>query len=991
MRHIVFLFIFILNSVSFAGQLALDLNEPQQPPRQLELPLEQGSDKDIVAPVLVKTGADEGQLGLFTTEATPQNPNALSLIRKALHEMEQHDQIIAQRDGVFLSTTKRFTPESLTFFIAIGAVTFNSMWIKSHGDPLAMERHILSLKDPVAHLSFYAFMQTQGFYMDFFSKRKGINAMDAMTRKQMMRRLTYQGMAVGSLASSIVADLGQSAKMCVDQWLWGKTDEASLESCNQAWSAWTVRGKFTQYFPQIIALWATQAAVESLEEGARWGFSKVPMTKFAEKVLTKDYVMKMAYKISAADVAISFASGGLVLKSIKLAGKVTRFTFFVGVDHLLSNYTYRPLNNLIKPIFFDFDAMAINNLWHESDLGNWDQAKIKNPKAIAKFEKEIANYGAQMQQWREHLNQDAETDLAGWMEMTKEILNQIDYSYKYYKGFSDNMFQTLNIGHQIKNQQLAPSAATVISRYPLRILPLYGVSTGPYKPVGGQMEDLYILSPNELEKRQKEHIIAVATKFKEVLAVLKGAEFEKLNSILEKLLSQDITKMSVGLNELNQLISAEEMTDQKNDYRRYSVDFNKVMEKLRNFLGDPLPVVYPFAGYSQAFAANSVYQTTAKAADYSKWSLIKKYRFNKEADLMMYKLICGNAVASLSKTSLAGVDFLAPQFDPPTLLIPEKDRDRENFCTTSKNTNNLYSTKIGNSSLQDYILSHLNYEAVGDFRDSKKNNLFDTWWIKNAKVPLNVEFKNFDLRFQKLFESAYDNFFDHRSFFKFFVDRLNQSKYLPKGLQASLKFESDLYLQIINRALIDNPVMPDKKSNVFNYLESSRNSSEELNYASIYKQTPPEIAKLRSLLDGYYVFIMYKQVNFDQYIAYSKKIDTAINDILVLAQLKKVVQGASPDTEDLSAPASASGTEGSQKNYEDIPVMNPTYKQRMTVAAVRGLRQVESEIRRFIRMRIVLAQSLELDSKEFMADWNNANPAQPKTGAQKVNPFRGSN
>ena len=75
MRRMVFLFILILNSAVFAQQLVLNLNEPVQPPRHLELPLEQTSDKDIKASVLIKTGADEAQLGLFTVERTPQNPN----------------------------------------------------------------------------------------------------------------------------------------------------------------------------------------------------------------------------------------------------------------------------------------------------------------------------------------------------------------------------------------------------------------------------------------------------------------------------------------------------------------------------------------------------------------------------------------------------------------------------------------------------------------------------------------------------------------------------------------------------------------------------------------------------------------------------------------------------------------------------------------------------------------------------------------------------
>ena len=1018
---------------AFAGapQLELPLDVPQQPPRQLELPLEQATDRDIPAPVLIKTGDDEGQFSLFTAEHTPQKPNALEILRAELNRQAMNEQAHASKDGVFLSTTKRFAPESLTFFIAIGGVTFNSMWIKSHGDPLQMERHILSLKDPIAHLSFYAFMQTQGFYMNFHTSKASFAAMDPATRQQMMRRLTYQGMAIGSLASSIVADLGQSFKMCVDKWIKGKSDDASLQSCNQAWAQWTVRSKFTQYFPQIISMWAAQAATDAIESMGHKAFSKVSMSKFAQKVLSKDFLVKTAYKITGADVVLTFTGGGWVLKSIKILGKVTRFSMFVAVDHVLSNYTYRPINNILKPIFFDFDALAINKLWHEADEGNWDSAKIKNTKNLAKFEKEIENYTAQMQQWRDHLNQDAETDLAGWMEMTKEILNQIDYSYKYYRGFTSSLFETLNIGHQIKTGELAPSAATIISQYPFRTLPFYGVSTGQYKPIGGQIEDFYLLNPIELEKRQKEHVLAVATQFRQVKQVMQGKELEKLNNILEKLLSGDNLKMSSGLNDLNNIIdldNIERSNPEGYGYTSQSAHFVDAMEILRKALGDPRPVVYPFAGYTQAFAANSTNVISAQAADYSKWSVKQKYKFNKEADLMMLKVICGLQQARLYRVQLAGVNFVSPQFDPPTLLNNVKDKSREEFCTSWRTTGNLYSTKIGGKDLRDYLLANLNYEAVGDFTNKENAGAFDKWWLKNAKAPLSAEFKGFDEKFKKVFEAAYNNFFDHRSFFKFFVDGLNQSRYLPKSLAATLKAESNLYMQILNRVMLENPGTPDKLNTPqktpdsknmswyerattaimensssylilrnrlmdtqlteFNYLEYAKKNSEEINYNSIYKQNSPEVKKLNDLLEVYYTFVQ-NEPNFDWYIAHSKKIDTAINDILVKAGLKKVVAAAAQDeVEDLSAPASASGTETSQKSYEDIPIQNPTYKQRMTVAAVKGLRQVESEIRRFIRMKITLSQSLDLDVKEFMNDWQNSNPTAPRrTGT--ANPFGG--
>lgn len=1032
MRHILFALIstLYLTTLASAQQLELPLNVPQQPPRQLELPLENATDKDIPAPVLIKTGEDEAQFGLFTTEHTPQKPNALEILREELNRQAMNEQAKATKDGVFLNTTKRFAPESLTFFIAIGGVTFNSMWIKSHGDPLAMERHILSLKDPIAHLSFYAFMQTQGFYMNFHTSKASFAALDPVTRQRMMRRLTYQGMALGSLASSIVADLGQTGKMCVDKWLKGKSDSASLQSCDQAFSQWSVRGKlFGQYFPQIISMWAAQAATDAIESMGHKAFSKVSMSQFAKKVLSKEYLVKTAYKITGADVALTFTGGGWALKSIKLVGKVTRFSMFVAVDHVLSNYTYRPINNIIKPMFFDFDALAINKLWHEADQGNWDSAKIKNAKNLPKFEKEIENYTAQMQQWRDHLNQDAETDLAGWMEMTKEILNQIDYSYKYYRGFATSLFETLNIGHQIKSGELAPSAATIISQYPLRTLPFYGVSTGKYKPIGGQLEDFYLLNPNELEKRQKEHVIEVATQFKQVKQVMQGKELEQINKILEKLLSGDNLKMSSGLNDINNIIDLDKLersNPEGHGYTSQSAHFVDAIEILRKGLGDPRPVVYPLAGYTQAFAANSTNVISAQAADYSKWSIKQKYKFNKEADLMMYKVICGLDQARLYRVQLAGVNFVMPQFDPPSLLNNTKDADREKFCTSIRTTGNLYSTKIGSKDLKDYVLANLNYEAIGDYTNKDNAGTFEKWWIKKAKLPLSAEFKGFDEKFKKVFEAAYNNFFDHRSFFKFFVDGLNQSRYLPKSLAATLKAESNLYMQILNRVMLDNPGLPnklnipvqdtknmswyeratgalmqnsssylifrnqvmDKTMTEFNYLEFAKKNSEEINYASLYKQPSPEVKKLNDLLEVYYTFVQ-NEPNFDWYIKHSKKIDTAINDILVKAGLKKVVAVAATDeVEDLSAPASASGTETSEKSYEDIPVANPTYKQRMTVAAVKGLRQVESEIRRFIRMRITLSQSLDLDVQEFMNDWENSNPASRRTGT--ANPFGGS-
>jgi len=336
--------------------------------------------------------------------------------------------------------------------------------------------------------------------------------------------------------------------------------------------------------------------------------------------------------------------------------------------------------------------MAIDRLWHEADMGNWDQNQIKNPKSLEKFEKEIENYGAQMQQWREHLNADAEADLAGWMEMTKEILNQIDYAYKYYNGFVSFLFESRRINYQVENKILEPSAASNISQYPFRLLPFYGVSTGPYKAIGSSLEDYYLLNPNEIEKRQKEHILKTAEKYKALALNFKKAELTQFNSIIEKLLSQNNLKMSSGLNDLNKVAAVEQVyvatTGAWEDTSGYSDAFQDLAHQLKKELGNPQPVMHPLAGYTQAFAAYSTAQVTAEAADYSKWVMHKfyklNYKFNKEADLMFYKIICGAEQGSLLKTNLWGANIFAPSFAPPTLLKP--NHDRREFCNSFRDT-----------------------------------------------------------------------------------------------------------------------------------------------------------------------------------------------------------------------------------------------------------------------------------------------------------------
>lgn len=965
------------------------------------------SKKLIAAPIVLKQDQNnkDQTIGVVATEMTPQPENALDILRNELQRIQAIEQEKHKKDGWYTSTNKRFVPESMTFFVAIGLVTFNSMWIKSHGDPLAMERHILSLKDPIAHVSFYAFMVANGFYIDFKTK-----SMDAATKARAMRRLSYQGMAVGSLASSIVADLGHSGKMCVDYWIKGHNDEQSVEACNQAWKHWTVRNKFQQYFPQIMAMWASQAVTEIMDSTSRKAFSKVTALETVKQMMSKKFLVDKAHKIVGADTLLTFAGGTWSMKTVRWVGKLTQFTMFIAVDHAMSPYTYRPINNVIRPLLFDVDALAINNYVAAANQVNWDDKRLpeaskevcsaRNPNCLERrLLEEIESFGSQMQQWRENLNSDAEMDLAGWMEMTKKLLNQLDYAYQFYNSFVTNMYETFNIGNRIQSGELQKSAAHNISLFPFRKLPLYGVGIGNYTTKSGPVEDLYLIATAELERKQKEHILQVVAQAEKALPSLEGNSLKKFKSILAKLKGQHVNEVGQGLADINQILGVNSLVDPANKKSLYSENFIEAVTLMRKLIGNPMPVMYPFAGFSQAYSANSAKIAVAAEADFSLWSVRQKYMFNKESDLMTYNIFCGNEKGSLEKLLVPGtsIDLISPQFQPPRLL--KKSEQLDSYCSQWRKTRelmvfneNLYGQKIGGLSMYEFFVKNFKYEIIGDYSNKEKKASFDNWWKDNGRQSMDAEFKEFDQKFKKLTQLTYKNIFDEKTFTNWFVDRLNRSKYLKQSVKENLQFETNFYLQLITRTLDKTQIKPMKDKHSF--LETiSKNSTNE-NFTSVNGATVPvEIQNLMSLFNSYYSFIRNDQVNFDQYIAHSKKIDGAIKDVMVLAGLASKTKApelidfsVDEDTEQAKTP-SASGNETSEDSYEILKV-NPNFRQKIITSSIQGLRAVESEIRRFIRMKVALSQGLDIDTKEFMDDWNNTNPSQKGMSAPvKANPF----
>ena len=63
-----------------------------------------------------------------------------------------------------------------------------------------------------------------------------------------------------------------------------------------------------------------------------------------------------------------------------------------------------------------------------------------------------------------------------------------------------------------------------------------------------------------------------------------------------------------------------------------------------------------------------------------------------------------------------------------------------------------------------------------------------------------------------------------------------------------------------------------------------------------------------------------------------------------------------------------------------------TLRQRVITSSVKGLRQVESEVRRFIRMKVMLSKGLEIDYKQMQADFDSQLSGQQKSKQRSASP-----
>ena len=898
--------------------------------------------------LLISVAAKAQQIELFdetgvpTLEATQHEKVDLSFFKKLRQEIqseqmkEHHD---AEKDGWYKNTNKRFIPESTTFAIAGGGVYFMTLMIKTNSDPALMVKHIESLKDPIAHVAFYSFMVANGMYVNFKTKD-----MDPFTKQLAMKSLQYKGMAMGSLASSLTADLLGTFKACTQGWLENKNDESSNAACDEAYKTWTLRNKFTQYAPQIMSLWVSQAGADFVDEAGR----KIKNFKWVQGAAQKaeSQAIKL-FKITASNIDLLITPGGPVVKSIAWLGKLTKFSMFLAVDHLLTPSVMKIGNNLLQPFFFQFDVNKLDRLIVNASKTGWSSAEankdsvecpvqVKNCRSFNDLPKEIENYTYRMQQWRLHLNSKVENDLSGWLEITNKLLHQIDFSRNYYLAYSKNLFETLQRQNQVNRGEFSDEpqrAWATQTQYPFRALPLFGVSTG--RQYQGEKEsDLYLTKPWLIQKHQSENLAKIAQNFTNEIGKynLDSISLKKAMTLLQKISASDIKTQGQGLTELNKILGvySNELTPERVYLTPQHTQF---LQDLRKSIGQPYPILEDGAGFNWAFSVHQANKALGKTADFSLSR--RHYKFSTPAELMLYQMICGEEKAQIDESMLTSLSFTPPQITKAQASKPAYCNKWGTYLTSS--TLNQFSNRIH----QD-IIKNIRPEILENIQDEFASaDGFNKWWNEQTVPVVQGELQKLDQRYQTLVKQSYNNILDQKDFIDFSIDYYTHwSKRLSTNIYDNLLFELDFYVTTLENIFSKNKNIPN------NYVDSIVEKSQKTKYSSTTVLIPKNIPqdklityRLIELKNAYLELIQLLQgssekVNFKLIQDKSEKLMNTSEQIF--GQLKKL------------------------ETMTDLPA-----EVKAVLSLRKGLEMLEMDTKRYLFMKVNLANRLEIDMAEM--------------------------
>lgn len=396
-------------------------------------------------PGLMVQGGRFNNTVLVTSETRAEKMAEWNKIKTALQvRKEQRTAIMDGLKGYHV--LQKIGPETIKFFIALGAIQALKMIDNPAQNPIAVYQHLEGQKHPVTHLAFGAFMYANGvaspLLMSVFDKSNGLQ-----------KAVPYLGMSVGLIASNIVHEVeaimhGKLERCLMDLDAQMKNPNQLLTNCDRAYESWSNYGvdKLQELFPSVVSLL----------------FSTAIGTAFEHK-LVRPAVVKMGF-----EVLVSFTPAGIGVRIARHAFQiVSNILPFTAVDAV----TMDPLMHATETAFRSNELDSLQNdltaRIYSAKQNKW------NDESTQKLSEKMMKFMGVVKTWKsENMRKVNEAHLS-WITKVSEFAATYNMSKYLYSEFAEKAF----------SKRVADK---VLMRYPA---PLFGVK--PLIAEEGRQELLY--------------------------------------------------------------------------------------------------------------------------------------------------------------------------------------------------------------------------------------------------------------------------------------------------------------------------------------------------------------------------------------------------------------------------------------------------------------------------------------------------------------------
>lgn len=675
--------------------------------------------------------------------------------------------------NTFLKKTYQFPLETFLFFVAQGAMEYLNLLWSYENSPTAFSDLIAGQKDPIANLSFWAFMVAAGASAE--------PMMLAIRNPKYRSLVTYGSMGVGHLASTIVKEThmymnrcghfktkdGTMAAPSISMDIRNTNDVTDCDDSFKSWVKHFFSGKQMSHFAQsltgLVISTALSAAVDKVVKAG----------------------MKQVLSLSVLMYYGQFSLGGTWIT-------IPKWIMHLGA-HTLHLFNFVEMNALVEPI--------VNEVWNYPTLAN------RIDKLDAKITKELLDKrqnGYKDQQKADcvtNANKSQEScqqDLLYYLDDIEESfkswndLNLLSYKTAQSKWASNlTRYSTMYNGADSFYKILVQSIQEFhMGRFkgqgnayvPYMKMPLFGVNQLAPDDAGNDQIELLLNQPDNAKNYQRkliDHIlnkneveisnpngdkfsdyIALGTNVKRNISLRKlldmgyqdslvsSKDYKILSEILNGLDSKDDERIGKTIEKINNIVFL------KRTPEYYSKTVVYFLSHVRKALGDPRPQNQRGMAFLKLFTLfdkNASFQNPEFFNSY-----VNSIKANNFAESALLQGVFGpNGQASgsvIANDKGYYAAFYPPRFSKDTNLIPLLDE--KNTAQGGSYMNGVFTTKIKTQdgrvfdNAMEYLLKG-NIDPELLVPGSTLEN-YQKWWWKNAESKFRQGWLSYEFYYNRI-------------------------------------------------------------------------------------------------------------------------------------------------------------------------------------------------------------------------------------------------